>query len=175
MNSFFRYIIVICFFSSYISHFGQGKVVLRNGEEYLGKVKTKMCFGRSCDSLKVIVSNHGKTQTFSGYEIEYFVKKRGKSIVRKYKALNDFYRPYFLKVDGTIKVFDCDISDRDEIFCLELGNGMFFPITEKIYYKWILPYMLEKDTFRDWYEKNNENFVYPSAKKDRLGGKNQKQ
>jgi predicted AlkP superfamily pyrophosphatase or phosphodiesterase len=175
VNSFFRYIIVICFFSISSNLLGQGKVVLRNGEEYFGRVKAKMCFGRGCDSLKIVVSDHWKSQTFSGYEIEYFVTKRGKSIVRKYKALNDAYQSYFLEVEGTIKVFDCKLSDEKHIFCLELGNGMFFPVTEKIYYKWILPYMLEKDTFRDWYEKNNENFVYPSAKKDRLGGKNQKQ
>ncbi len=175
MQNLFRYILTICFFSVSFHLLGQGKVVLRNGEEYFGRVKAKMCFGKKCDSLIVVVSNHGKSQTFSGYEIEYYITKNGKSIVRKYKALNDLYRPYFLKVDGAIQVFDCDLSDHEEIFCLELVNGMFFPITEKIYYKWILPYMLEKDDFRDWNEKNKENFVYPSAKKDRLGGKNQKQ
>lgn len=153
---------------------GQDRLVTKNGEEIKGDIKSTICFLRQCDSLKVtIVEKNGKSHTFSGYEIDYYISRKEKYIVRSYEPLADFYQSYHLIVDGTILVFESDLSLDHEIYCLELGNGMFFPVTEKIYNKWILPYMLEKETFRIWHEKHGHHFVYPTTKKDKVGGRKQ--
>jgi hypothetical protein len=148
-------------------------LVLSSGDTIRGKCSVAACLGKKCDSLKIVVKNIDGKQSFSGYEVKYLKKKHHTFIIRKYEVLAPFHQLFRLDVDGPIKVFDCYLDHDKHIACVEMENGLFLPVTEKIYTKWILPELLKKESFYNWFTLHGRAYVYPSSKDDRLGGRNQ--
>lgn len=133
-------LVILFVFLLYFNIYGrQDFVVKTNGDTIYGKSKFGFCLGRKCDSLNVKVKTNSGMLFFNGYEIDYIKKNKRTLIVRKFDALNPFHKLYRLMADGPVKVFDCDLSHNNEIACVELEDGQFFPVTEKLFNKWILP------------------------------------
>jgi hypothetical protein len=149
-------------------------LVLGSGDTIVGKCKVLPCFFNKCDSLKIVVTNENGKTRYSGYEVTYLRKKHHSFIIRKHDVLAPFYQLFRLDVDGAIKVFDCKIDDERHIVSVEMENGLFLPVTEKIFNKWILPELLKKESFYNWYTLHGRAFVYPSSNdEEKLGGRNQ--
>jgi hypothetical protein len=163
-------IIVILFFSH--SSFSQGKyVVLSNGEIITERFTIPFCWGQKCRIARIIVHSNGVKTEYKEEQLDSYYTKRSAFIVRHYPQLFDSYAPYRLLLDGEVKVFDADLSDEQHIACVELEKNTFFPVTEKLFFKYILPFLNKRASFKEWYEKTKP--IYPSSKNDRLGGKNQ--
>lgn len=47
-------------------------------------------------------------------------------------------------------------------------------VTEELYYKWILPELLEKKSFKGWYE-TNDTLQFPVRNIDRIGKEGQEE
>jgi hypothetical protein len=146
-------------------------VVLSNGEVITERFKIGFCWGQNCRKARVIVYSNGVKTEYKEEQLDSYYTKKRAYIVRHYPQLFDSYAPYRLLLDGEVKVFDADLSDEQHIACVELEKNTFFPVTEKLFFKYILPFLNKKTLFKEWYEKTNP--VYPSSKNDRLGGKNQ--
>ncbi len=83
------------------------------------------------------------------------------------------YREFKVIVDGPIKVIDIDLYEIQLVACVVLENGILIQVTEKLFFKWILPELNKKEEFKTWFE--SSNLKYPSTKKDVLGGPKQNQ
>lgn len=173
-NYFFRYgLILLTLVGSSLNLYAQDFIVLQENDTLYGKINISYrLFHRDIHQINVGIRIKGEQlKTFSACQIKEVKKRNRHFIVRSYEGLGKDCSAYRVELDGPVKVFDCDLNDSQEIYCVELPNGQFFPITEKIYYKWVLPYYLENPSFKAWYEELN--VFFPRRKKDVLGGKGQ--
>jgi len=151
----------------------QDFVVLNSNDTLFGRIHISYkLFSKDFDPIVVGVRNRErKLATFSACQINEVKNHRKHYIVRSYDVLERECFAYRVIADGPVKLFDCAIDQAIEIYSVELPNGQFFPVTEKLFYKWILPYYLENPSFKAWYEELN--VFFPRRKKDVLGAAGQ--
>lgn len=151
----------------------QDFLITQENDTLYGNIKIAYkIFDRVNNPIEVgIRSRDKRLTTFTACQLKEVKKRRKHYIIRSYQSLERDCYPYPVILDGTVKLFDCELEVDWEIYAVELPDGQFFPITEKIYYKWLLPYYLQNPSFKMWYEELNVYF--PNRKKDVLGAKGQ--
>lgn len=170
-----KQILFLCITFSSISGWSQQNyLVKQNGEKVFGKISYKNCSGKADPSVCFRVkSNSGLDLTYHGEEVDYFNIGEDKYIVRKIFS-DSIFRVYHVLLDGTVQVIDLGFSfDDNQVAAVVLRSGLIMPVTKKLYEKWILPEFLKKESFKEWYDKN-EVLKFPKRKKDRLGGRKQR-
>lgn len=173
----FRFITLgIVLYSFAINANGQDTLMVQNGEQYIGRVTYNWCDGRKDQNTCVrIRGNDGLDKTFTGEEVIYFYKWGVKYLV-KVIPTDSIYRVYPVLLDGEVQVIDLGFPQDDNVLVAAVifPNGLLMPVTKKLYEKWILPEYLNKEAFKEWYERN-ETLKFPKRRRDRLGGRKQNQ
>ena len=165
--------LLFLFFILSRASYAQDFLVTQENDTLYGNIQiTYKIFTKGFDPIEVGFRNReNRLTTYTACQLKEVKKRRRHYIIRSYEAMKRDCYAYPVVLDGPVKLFDCELEVDWEIYSVELPNGQFLPITEKIYYKWVLPYYLQNPSFKAWYDELN--VFFPNRKNDVLGAKGQ--